>query len=92
MEELQLIQPAELNAFRDEISRSGRLTEDFRIDDEVYDPATAEVEAEIGAVFVTCTRTHRVERYHIGRGSSWVADFADDLRAGKFDATSNARP
>ena len=41
-------------------------------------------------MIVICTQTHRVERYHIGRGSSWVADFADDLKAGKFDASSNA--
>ncbi len=92
MDDFKLIQPAELNAFREALDKSGRRAEDFRIEEDVYDPATAEVEAETGEVLVTCTLTHWVERYHVGRGSSWVADFADDLKAGKFDATLNARP
>ena len=88
MDDLQLIQAAELNAFNAKCSRrSGQRWRISGLDEEVYDPATAEVEAETGEVLVTCTRTHRVERYHIGRGSSWVADFADDLKAGKFDAS-----
>ena len=44
------------------------------------------MQAEVGEVIVTCIRTNKVERYHIGRGSSWVTDLADDLRVGKFDA------
>jgi hypothetical protein len=90
MDDFKLITPAELKVFRDTLAKSGQRVEDFRIDEEVYDPATAEVEAETGEVLVTCVRTHWVECYHIGRGSSWVADFADDLKGGKFEA--RARP
>jgi hypothetical protein len=78
----ELIRAAELDEFGDILAR--RRADDFTVSEEVHDPATAEVESEAGRVIVDCIRTHAVQQYHVGRGSSWVSEFADDLRAGKF--------
>lgn len=90
MHAFKLVQTKELDEFTNALKRNGWREENFRIEEEVYDPATAEVEAETGEVIITCTRTHAVVVYHLGRGSSWVMDFIDDLQAGKFGRPSNA--
>ena len=84
MGEYELIRTAELDEFRDILARTGWRADDFTVSEEVHDPATAEVEAEAGRVIVDRIRTHAVQEYHIGCGSSWLGEFADDLRAGKF--------
>ena len=80
----ELIRAAELDEFRDILARNGWRADDFTVLEEVHDPATAEVESEAGRVIVDCIRTHAVQQYHVGCGSSWVSEFADDLRAGRF--------
>ncbi|GIX29227.1 hypothetical protein [Pelomicrobium sp. G1] len=84
MLEFRLISPEEREAFIAALRRHGWRPEDFTLTEQPLDPATAEVEAETGEVAVACTRNHRVAVYPVGRGSSWVSDFADDLRAGRF--------
>ena len=81
---MTLVKPRELEAFQDILKKHGWLFEDFRIQEEVLDPSTAEVEAELGEVIVDCILTHKAERYPVGRGADWVADFEDDLKFGKF--------
>ena len=81
---MTLVKPRELEAFQDILKEHGWHAEDFVVQEEVLDPGTAEVEAELGEVIVDCIRTHKAERYPIGRGGDWVADFADDLKFGKF--------
>ena len=81
---MTLVQPREVEAFQEVLEKHGWRFEDFRIQEEVLDPRVAEVEAELGEVIIDCIRTHKAERYPIGRGADWVADFADDLRFGKF--------
>ena len=65
----------------------------------VYDPRphagvlpalAAGLEAATGEVIITCTLTHRVGVYYLGRGSYWVTDFVDDLQAGKFGKPARA--
>ena len=84
MPAFKLVRTAEWDEFTDALKKHGWHEEDFRVEEEEYDPATAEVESETGEVIVTCTRTHRVGVYQLGRGTSWVTDFTDDLQAGKF--------
>ena len=84
MPAFKLVHAAELDEFTAALKTHGWHEEDFRLEEEEYDPATAEVEAETGEVIVTCARTHKVGVYHVGRGSYWVTDFVDDLLAGKF--------
>jgi hypothetical protein len=85
----KLVHAEELAEFTNALKRHGWHEEDFRVEEEEYDQATAEVESEIGEVIITCTRTHNVRAYHLGRGSSWVTDFMDDLQADKFGRPSN---
>ncbi len=81
---MTLVKPLEVKAFQEILEKHGWRLEDFQIQEEVLDPSAAEVEAELGEVIIDCIRTHKVERYPIGRGGDWVADFADDLKFGKF--------
>jgi hypothetical protein len=91
MPAFKLIHAVELDQFTAALKRYGWDEKDFRVAEEEYDPATAEVEAETGEVIITCTLTHRVGVYHLGRGSDWVTDFVDDLQAGKFGKSALAR-
>ena len=84
MPPFKLLRTDELAEFTAVVKTHGWHEEDFGIEEQAYDPATAEVESESGEVIITCARTHHVGVYHLGRGSSWVADFSDDLKAGKF--------
>ena len=81
---MTLVRPHEMEAFQRILEKHGWRIEDFRVQEEVLDPTEAEVEAELGEVTIDCIRTHLAERYPIGRGADWVADFADDLEFGKF--------
>lgn len=88
MPAFKLIRADELREFSEVLTRNAWREEDFQVEEEVYDPATAEVEGCHGKVLIDCRRTHAVGVYPVGRGSSWVSDFADDLRAGKFGRPS----
>ncbi len=88
MAEFQLISREEQDAFIAALRRHGWHPQDFTLTEQPLDPATAEVEAETGEVAVACTRNHRVAVYRLGRGTSWVSDFADDLGAGRFGSPS----
>jgi len=91
MAAFKLVHAVELDQCTAALKRYGWHEEDFSVAEEKYDPATAEVEAETGEVIITCTLTHRVGVYHLGRGSYWVTDFVDDLQAGKFGKPALAR-
>ena len=82
--EFKLVRTAELDEFGAILGRNGWRSEDFTVSEDVLDPATAEVEAKVGEVIVVCVRTHAVQQYPVGRGTSWVSGFDEDLRAGKF--------
>ena len=84
MPAFKLIHKEELEQFSAALKGHGWRNEDFTIEEEAYDAAKAEVESEAGELIIACTRTHRVRVYHLGRGSSWVTDFVDDLATGKF--------
>ena len=88
MPSFKLVRADELAEFADVIRKHGWHEEEFTIEEQAYDPATAEVESESGEVIITCARTHHVGVYHLGRGSSWVTDFMDDLKVGKFGSPS----
>ena len=90
MPAFKLIHAVELDEFTTALKRYGWQEEDFSVAEEEYDPATAEVEAKTGEVIITCTLTHRVGVYSLGRGSYWVTDFVDDLQAGKFGKPAHA--
>jgi hypothetical protein len=79
-----LIAPDELAAFETVLTRNGARIADFELEEDVFDPATAEVEAALGEVGVKCVRTEAVATYLVGPGRDWVGDFETDLRAGKM--------
>ena len=91
MPDFKLVQAGELEAFAHALRSLGWHERDFGVEEEAHDPATAEVEAETGKVTIVCTRTHTVRVYPLGRGSSWLTDFVDDLQAGKFGRPSIAQ-
>ena len=91
MRAFELVRAEELNEFTHALRRLGWHEHDFGVEEEKHDPATAEVEAETGRLTIVCTRTHSVGVYHLGRGSSWVTDFVDDLQAGKFGRPSRTQ-
>ena len=80
-----VITPAEWRAFEAAIASRGLAPVEFEVQEDVFDPAKAEVEAALGEVGVKCRPTEAVELYRLGPGLDWVADFDADLRAGKFD-------
>jgi hypothetical protein len=82
---IELITPDDIARFTAAIVKHGRHTADFEMQEDVFDPAKAEVEAALGEVGVKCRPTEAVELYRLGPGLDWVADFDADLRAGKFD-------
>lgn len=84
MRAFSMISPAELDDYVRALRDDGWREDDFELDEEVYDPATAEVEACLGHVAIKCRRTEVVAVYSMGGGSNWIAEFIDDLRLGKF--------
>ena len=53
MPDFKLVHAAELDEFTAALKTHGWHEEDFRVEEEEYDPATAEVEAETGEVIIT---------------------------------------
>jgi hypothetical protein len=80
-----VITPAEWRAFEAAIASRGLAPVEFEVQEDVFDPAKAEVEAALGEVGVRRTSNEAVEVYRLGPGRDWVADFEADVRAGKFD-------
>jgi hypothetical protein len=88
----KLIGPHELDGFTAVVTRHGWQSSDFELQEDVFDPATAEVEAALGEVGVQCLRTQAVTTYRVGTGLDWVAEFEADLRAGRLGEPPGARP
>ena len=87
----RLIRPEELAAFADALARNGWQPGDFELEEDVFDPAIAEVEAASGEVGVRCLRTEAVAAYRIGPGLDWIGDFVTDLRAGRMGTPTDSR-
>jgi len=79
-----LITADEIAAFEAAIRDEGLKTHDFELQEEVFDPQTAEVEARKGNVGIRCLRTAAVAAYPLGDGSDWVASFAAELGSSRF--------
>jgi hypothetical protein len=84
MSSFRMISERQLAEFDAVLERHGWRRVDFDLEEEVFDPRTAEVEAALGEVGVRCLQTEAVAIYRLGSGSDWVSDFADDLERGKF--------
>ena len=78
-----LITDSELGAFGAATQEKGFEVSDFELQEEVFDPQTAEVEARKGSVGVRCLQTNAVTVHPLGDGSDWVASFAAEL-GGRF--------
>jgi hypothetical protein len=86
MPHMRLIPEADLVEFAALLRKNGWSREAFELEEDVFDPVTAEVESATGEVGVRCIPSEVVEVYRVGSGSRWIADFAADLHVGKFGA------
>jgi hypothetical protein len=84
VERFKVITNRELAEFAAVLEGNGWREQHFELQEDAFDPATAEVEASAGRVGIRCFLTEAVEAYPIGPGFTWVTDFADDLKQGKF--------
>jgi hypothetical protein len=84
MASCSLITDGQLGAFAAAVREAGFEASDFELQEEAFDPQTAEVEARKGDVGVRRPRTEAVAVYPLGDGSDWVAGFAADLANGRF--------
>ena len=80
----RLLKPYELEAFEAALRRHGWQPADFELQEEVFDPATAEVEAALGEIGVRCLETEAVKVYRIGSGLDWLAELESDLSRGQI--------
>ena len=90
MSAYQIITEHELARYAAAIVRYGWRAEDFDLQEDMFDPRTAEVEAALGEVGVQCRVTEAVHLYRLGPGFDWASDFDDDLRHGKFGLKRDA--
>jgi len=86
----RLIGPREFAAFSDALVRHGWQPTDFELQEDVFDPATAEVEAALGEVGVKCLKTDAVTVYRVGPGLDWLAEFENDLQKGRMRGSNAA--
>ena len=84
-----LITDQEVAGFTSAVRSSGWQASDFELQEDAFDQQKAEVEARKGEVGIRCLRTGAVTVYPLGDGSDWAAEFAADLRAGKFGTPSS---
>ena len=84
MASYSLVTDGQLGAFAAAAQAAGFEASDFELQEEVFDPQTAEVEARKGNLGVRRLRTEAVVVYPLGDGSDWVAGFAADLANGRF--------
>jgi hypothetical protein len=80
----RLISEKEFAAFGDVIRRQGFAPGDFELQEDVFDPATAEVETALGEVGVRCLTTQAGAAYPVGAGRAWLASFESDLKDGRL--------
>ena len=86
MNRYRIITDQELADYAAAIERYAWRTEDFDLQEDVFDPRTAEVETALGEVGVHCRATEAVHVYRLGPGFEW----ADDIR--RRSATWEIRP
>ena len=84
MASYSLVTDGQLGAFAAAAHEVGFEASDFELQEEVFDPQTAEVEARKGNLGVRRLRTEAVVVYPLGDGSDWVAGFAADLASSRF--------
>ncbi len=84
MSSYSMITDSQLGDFAAAAREKGFEASDFELEEDVFDPQTAEVEARKGNVGVRRLRTDAVAVYPLGDGSDWVASFAADLGTGRF--------
>ena len=84
MASYSLVTDGQLGAFAAAAQEAGFEASDFELQEDVFDPQTAEVEARKGNLGVRRLRTEAVVVYPLGDGSDWVAGFAADLASGRF--------
>jgi hypothetical protein len=84
MKRASLITKEELADFAAALERNGWRAGDFEFEEDVFEPAKAEVESAAGEIGVRCLRTESVQVYRLGPGFTWAADFAADLERGRF--------
>jgi len=84
MASYSLITESQRGAFTAAAQEAGFGASDFELQEAVFDPQTAEVEARKGDVGVRRLRTDAVAVYPLGDGSDWVAGFVADLAGGRF--------
>jgi len=91
MTRISLITEAELAEFAAALKKNGWRREDFELEEDVFDPAKAEVESAEGEVGIRCLKTEASAVYRLGPGFAWIADFAADLARGKFGSPAATR-
>jgi hypothetical protein len=69
MEPFKLITQDELVDFAAALKGNGWQERDFELQEDVFDPRTAEVEASFGRLGIRCFLTEAVEVYPLGPGS-----------------------
>jgi hypothetical protein len=79
-----LISDAQLDTFRAVVERNGWRAQDFELQEEVFDPQKAEVEAALGEVGIRCLVNQSVNVYRLAAGAEWLAEFSNDLQRGRF--------
>ncbi len=84
MGDYSLITEAQLDEVATALRRHHWKATDFELEENVFDPRTAEVEAALGEVGIRCLKTEAVTVYRIGPGLDWVSDFRGDLDRGRF--------
>ena len=84
MASYSLVTEGQVSAFAAAARTAGFEASDFEIQEEAFDPQTAEVEARKGDVGVRRLGKEAVAVYPLGDGSDWVASFAADLASGRF--------
>ena len=91
MADYKLVNARDLSAFLDALLRHGYEPGEFELQEDVYDPAMAEVEAALGEVGVRCLTTQAVLAYSVGPGRNWLQDFENDLRNGKMEGRGGTK-
>lgn len=79
-----VIAAREIERFHAVLGRHGWRAEDFELQEDLFNPQKAELEAASGEIGVRCLVTQAVEVYRLGPGFDWLADFASDLERGRF--------
>jgi hypothetical protein len=79
-----LVTDDQLGTFAAAARAAGFAASNFELQEEVFDPQTAELEARKGDLGVRHPRTEAAAVYPLGDGSDWVVGFAADLASGRF--------